>query len=62
MKKHTLSKLNLQRETLRQLGENQLIGAAGGSGPTTADTQFQCNPTFLSVGCSTRPQHDPLQP
>jgi hypothetical protein len=59
MKKLTLSKLSLKRETLRQLGENQLTVAAGGS---QADTQFQCNPTFLSVGCSTTPHHDPLQP
>jgi hypothetical protein len=60
MKKLSLSKLSLKRETLRQLGENQLI-AAGGSQPTTADTQFQCNPTYLSVGCSTQPKHPPLQ-
>ena len=51
MKKLT-SKLSLKRETLRQLGENQLLGAAGGS---AADTHFQCNPTFLSVACSTVP-------
>jgi hypothetical protein len=55
MKKST--KLTLNRETLHQLGNDQLTGALGGS----ADTVFQCNPTYLSVTCSTTPQHKPLQ-
>ncbi|HEX4965756.1 MAG TPA: hypothetical protein VF173_33410 [Thermoanaerobaculia bacterium] len=63
MKKLSVSKLILKRETLGELAENKLHGVAGGSQnpPPTADTQFQCNPTFLSVGCSTAPKHPPLQ-